>query len=59
MTVDRSRISKLLNSAKRVDAVTLNPSDNDQTRKTVIRKMITESVRASDQRSVLIVAIEI
>jgi hypothetical protein len=58
MTVDRSRINKLINAAKRVDAVTLNPSDNDQTRQNVIRKMISETVRASDQRSVLIVAIE-
>ena len=59
MSIDRSRITKLINAAKRVDAVTLNPSDNDQTRQNVIRKMITDSVRASDQRSVLIVAVEI
>ena len=59
MSIDRSRITKLINSAKRVDAVTLNPADREQDRQSVIRKMITESVRSSDQRSILIVSIEL
>jgi hypothetical protein len=59
MSVDRSRINKLISAAKRVDAVTLNPADREQDRQSVIRKMITESVRSSDQRSILIVAIEL
>ena len=59
MSIDRSRITKLINSAKRVDAITLNPADRDQDRQSVIRKIITESVRSSDQRSILIVAIEL
>ena len=59
MSIDRSRITKLISAAKRVDAITLNPTDSDQDRQSVIRKMITESVRSSDQRSILIVAIEL
>ena len=59
MSIDRSRITKLISAAKRVDAITLNPTDSDQDRQSVIRKIITESVRSSDQRSVLIVAIEL
>jgi hypothetical protein len=59
MSIDRSRITKLISAAKRVDAITLNPTDSDQDRQSVIRKMITESVRSSNQRSILIVAIEL
>jgi hypothetical protein len=59
MSVDRSRITKLISAAKRVDAITLNPADREQDRQSVIRKIITESVRSSDQRSILIVAIEL
>ena len=59
MSIDRSRITKLISSAKRVDAVTLNPADREQDRQSVIRKMITESIRSSDQRSILIVSIEL
>jgi hypothetical protein len=59
MSIDRSRITKLVSAAKRVDAVTLTPADREQDRQSVIRKIITESVRSSDQRSILIVAIEL
>ena len=43
----------------RLPRIATSPSDNDQQRQAAIRKMISESVRASDQRSVLIVAAEI
>jgi hypothetical protein len=59
MSVDRSRITRLINSAKRVEVVSLNPSDSDQARQAVIRKLITESVRQSDTRTLLLVAIEV
>jgi hypothetical protein len=50
MSIDRSRITKLISAAKRVDAITLNPADREQDRQSVIRKMITESVRSSGVR---------
>ena len=59
MSADRARIVKLINAAKRVEVVTLSPTDSDQQRQAVIRKMIDTSVRASDQRSVVLLAVEI
>ena len=59
MRVDRARIARLISSAKKVDAVTLNPSDSNQTRQSAIRKVADQTVKWSDQRSVLVVAIEV
>ena len=59
MTADRSRVVRLINASKRVDVVTLSPCDGDQDRQAVIRKLIDESVRASDRRSLLVVTVEV
>ena len=58
MSVDRARIARLISSAKSVDAATLNPSDSDQIRQTVMRKMVADMVKRSNQRSVLVIAVE-
>lgn len=58
MSVDRSRIARLISSAKSVDAATLNPSDSDQIRQTVMRKMVADMVKRSNERSVLVIAVE-
>lgn len=59
MSVDRGRIARLISGAKKVDAVTLNPSDSDQTRQNAGRKMVDQAVRSSNQRSVLVITIEV
>ena len=58
MSVDRARIARLVSSAKKVDAVTLNPSDNDQVRQNVVRKMIEDIVRKSNHRSIVLIALD-
>ena len=58
MSVDQSRIARLISSAKSVDAATLNPSDSDQIRQTVMRKMVADMVKRSNERSVLVIAVE-
>ena len=58
MSVDRARIARLIISTKNVNAVTLNPSDSDQVRQNVAKKMIEGIVRKSNQRSIVLIAIE-
>lgn len=58
MSVDRTRIARLISTAKAVEVATLNPSDGDQVRKEAIRKATDRAVRSSDRRSVLVVTIE-
>lgn len=58
MSVDRTRIARLISTSKAVEVTTLNPSDSDQVRKEVIRKATDRAVRSSDRRSVLVVTIE-
>jgi hypothetical protein len=59
MSVDKSRITRLINSARRIEVVTLTPADASYQRQNLMRRMIDESVRTSNQRSVLIVSIEV
>ena len=59
MTVDRYRIAKMVQNARRVEVVTLNPHESDQTRQAEMRKLINESVRASNQRSVMLITLEV
>ena len=58
MSVDRARIARLIISTKNVNAVTLNPSDSDQVRQNVAKKMIEGIVRKSNQRSIVLIAME-
>ena len=58
MTVDRSRLSRLVASANGVQLVSLSPTDSGQTRRGQARKLTEDAVRSSDKRAVLLILVE-
>lgn len=58
MTVDRSRLSRLIASANGVQLVSLSPTDSGQTRRDQVRKLTADAVRSSDKRAVLLILVE-
>ena len=59
MTVDKYRIAKMVQNARRVEVLTLNPHESDRTRQDDVRKLITETTRQSNTRTMLLIAVEI
>ncbi len=58
MTVDRSRLSRLIASANGVQLVSLSPTDAGRTRRDQVRKLTEDAVRSSDKRAVLLILVE-
>ncbi len=58
MTVDRSRLSRLIASANGVQLVSLSPTDSGRTRRDQVRKLTEDAVRSSDKRPVLLILVE-
>jgi hypothetical protein len=58
MTVDRSRLSRLVASANGVQLVSLSPTDSGQARRDQARKLTADAVRSSDKRAVLLILVE-
>jgi hypothetical protein len=58
MTVDRSRVSRLVAAANGVQLVSLSPSDSGRTRQDQVRKLTADAVRSSDKRAVLLILVE-
>lgn len=54
MNIDHSRIVRLLSNARKVNAITVNPSDNDQVRQAAIRKLTDEVLRKSHDHAILV-----
>jgi hypothetical protein len=58
MTVDRSRVCRLVASANGVQLVSLSPTDSGQTRRDQARRLTEDAVRSSDKRAVLLILVE-
>lgn len=54
MSIDSSRIVRLLTNARKVNAITVNPSDTDQARQAAVRKLTDEIMRKSHDHAVLV-----
>ena len=59
MSIDKPRIARLVSSAKNVATIMLNPSDSDQVRSATIRKMTDVAIKASNQKSLLLLLVEL
>jgi hypothetical protein len=58
MTVDRSRLSRLVAAANGVQLVSLSPTDSGRIRRDQVRKLMEDAVRSSDKRTVLLILAE-
>jgi hypothetical protein len=58
MTVDRSRLSRLVATANGVQLVSLSPTDSSRTRRDQVRRLTEDAVRSSDKRAVLLILVE-
>jgi hypothetical protein len=58
MTVDRSRLSRLVASTNRVQLVSLSPADSNQIRQDQVRRLTADAVKSSDKRAVLLILVE-
>ena len=58
MTVDRSRVGRLIASANGVQLVSLSPTDSGQTRRDRARRLTEDAVRYSDKRAVILILVE-
>jgi hypothetical protein len=59
MNIDRNRIAKLIQNAKRIEIMTLNPHESDQQRRETARKMLDQAVSASNRRSISLIIVDI
>jgi hypothetical protein len=59
MTIDRYSIARIIQHAKKIEIVTLNPYESDHIRQADIRKLINESTRQSSTRVMMLIAVEI
>jgi hypothetical protein len=58
MTVDRSRLGRLVASANGVQLVSLSPTDSGHSRRDQVRKLTEDAVKSSDKRAVLLILVE-
>jgi hypothetical protein len=58
MTVDRSRLSRLVAAANGVQLVSLSPTDPGRIRRDQARKLTEDAVRSSDKRAILLILVE-
>jgi hypothetical protein len=58
MTVDRSRLGRLVAAANGVQLVSLSPTDSDRIRRDQARRLTEDAVRSSDKRAVLLILVE-
>jgi len=59
MTIDRYSIARIIQNAKKIEIVTLNPYESDHIRQAGIRKLINESTHQSSTRVMMLIAVEI
>jgi hypothetical protein len=59
MTIDRYSIARIIQNARKIEIVTLNPYESDHIRQADIRKLINESTRQSSTKIMMLIAVEI